>query len=405
MLKKLTYKYIKKCFEDRGYTLLSRKYVSSRDLLWYLCPEMHMGCITFNNFQRGHGCRFRRSKVKLTYEYVKEYFEKYGYTLISTEYINCMEKLEYLCPKGHLAAMKFNSFQQGKRCPKCAGNMKKTIEEVKGIFESRKYELLSTEYKNVSTKLKVSCPEGHETFIVLDSFNNGHGCAICAGNAKPTIQYVKEYFEKEGYTLLSTKYVNSRSKLKYRCPEGHEGTINFMCFKQGIRCPKCSSNAKKSLGHIQKEFGKEGYALLSTEYKNAHVKLEYICPEGHLGSMCYNNFQQGYRCPLCYSGRVSKISQVWLDSLNIPGLEREYSIRIGKRSFSVDGYDPLTNTIYEFLGNYWHGNPEMYNANGINPSCGKTYGQLYKETFERLVALEANGYNVTYIWESDFKKG
>ena len=38
---------------------------------------------------------------KLTYEFVKEQFEKEGYTLLSEKYINCFTKLDYICPKGH----------------------------------------------------------------------------------------------------------------------------------------------------------------------------------------------------------------------------------------------------------------------------------------------------------------
>jgi len=38
---------------------------------------------------------------KLTYEFVKESFEKEGYKLLSEEYINCEQKLDYICSKGH----------------------------------------------------------------------------------------------------------------------------------------------------------------------------------------------------------------------------------------------------------------------------------------------------------------
>ena len=42
------------------------------------------------------------------------------------------------------------------------------------------------------------------------------------------------------------------------------------------------------------------------------------------------------------------------------------------RQISVDGYDHTTNTIYEFLGDYYHGNPNLYKSNEYNKINHKT---------------------------------
>ena len=64
--------------------------------------------------------------------------------------------------------------------------------------------------------------------------------------------------------------------------------------------------------------------------------------------------------------------------------------------------DPETNTIYEFLGDYWHGNPEVYDSEDINTNNGKTFKELYDNTFERLYEIKTLGYDVKYIWELDW---
>lgn len=87
----------------------------------------------------------------------------------------------------------------------------------------------------------------------------------------------------------------------------------------------------------------------------------------------------------------------WLDSLD-PILERQYPIK----NFIVDGYDPLTNTVYEFLGDFWHGNPKKYNPNDIHPMRKVPFGDLYKDTIKRLKTLENLGYNIIFIWELDY---
>ena len=61
-------------------------------------------------------------------------------------------------------------------------------------------------------------------------------------------------------------------------------------------------------------------------------------------------------------------------------------------------------TIYEFLGDYWHGNPEKFDSDDIHPLIKKTYGELYKITFKKLDKLQKLGYTVKYIWENDWNK-
>ena len=84
----------------------------------------------------------------------------------------------------------------------------------------------------------------------------------------------------------------------------------------------------------------------------------------------------------------------WLDSLGIT--ERQYPIE----NYRVDGYDPETNTVYEFLGDYWHGNPEVYDPDEYNKSCSKTFGQLFDETNIRLEHIKSLGYNIITEWEN-----
>lgn len=106
------------------------------------------------------------------------------------------------------------------------------------------------------------------------------------------------------------------------------------------------------------------------------------------------------------SERTNNISHSeikWLDDLNIPKDNHHRQVLI--LNYHVDGYDPNTNTIYEFLGDYWHGNLQKFKSNDINPSNKMSFQQLYDNTFKRLKEFKDNGYNVIYIWESDYKKG
>ena len=72
--------------------------------------------------------------------------------------------------------------------------------------------------------------------------------------------------------------------------------------------------------------------------------------------------------------------------------------------YYVDGYDEETKTVYEFLGDFYHGNLSTYKPEDVNTKLGRTMGQLNRSTHERLNRIKALGYKVEYIWEKDFLK-
>ena len=96
---------------------------------------------------------------------------------------------------------------------------------------------------------------------------------------------------------------------------------------------------------------------------------------------------------------ISKKESSWLDDLKVP--ERQYIIENEDIRIKVDGFDKETNTVYEFLGDYWHGNPNVYKSTDVNKRNNKTMGELYNQTIERFNILKNKGYKIIYRWESD----
>ena len=178
---------------------------------------------------------------KLTIEYIREQFEKEGYTLLSEEYVNSKQKLEYECSMGHRHNIGWGEwFRLGNRCPYCSRKIKKIIEEIKLSFEKESYTLLTTEYKNASTYLHYICPVGHKHSIRWYNWSSGIRCPYCAGQVKPDIEVIRSSFSAEGYELLSSAYKTNKTLLEYRCPKGHEHFISWLKWKQGRRCRACS---------------------------------------------------------------------------------------------------------------------------------------------------------------------
>lgn len=177
---------------------------------------------------------------KKSYEEVKAYIEGFGYELLSTEYVRAKEKLKMRCPKGHICFIVWNAFQQGQRCSKCKGGVRHSYEDIKKYIESFNYKILSNEYKNNHTKLILRCPKNHEFKMDFGHFKREQRCPICQGVFKYTIEEVKEYIKSFEYELLSTEYKNTHSKLKVKCFNNHEYEVTFHNFQQGYRCPICN---------------------------------------------------------------------------------------------------------------------------------------------------------------------
>jgi len=176
---------------------------------------------------------------KLTIEFVRKQFDKDGYTLLTKKYINNRQNLDYICPENHIETITWGNFGRGRRCSECSGNKKLTIEFIKKQFEKEGYKLLAEEYVNNYTPLSYICPKGDRDEIRWKDWQKGSRCAKCAGLKKLTIKFICEQFEREGYTLLSKKYVNSKTSLEYICPKGDYGTTIWSKWQQGYRCKKC----------------------------------------------------------------------------------------------------------------------------------------------------------------------
>lgn len=175
---------------------------------------------------------------KLEYTYVKKSFINEGWQLLTLYYENCTQDLECVCPKGHKYITKWDYWKAGIRCPYCSGH-RHDILYIKKSFEKEGYVLLTKEYKNARQKLKYICPNGHKHFITWGNWILGHKCPYCNGGKKHNFDFVKNSFSMEQYEILSTIYMNAHSKLKYKCPVGHIGYITWANWSLGHRCREC----------------------------------------------------------------------------------------------------------------------------------------------------------------------
>ena len=358
---------------------------------------------------------------------IREYFEVEGFEVpfLEEEYKNAFSKITYLCPAGHKGKIPWNSFNTGNRCYKCSGKMKRTQEEASTLLDQAGLTLVSY-VRGCNQSLKVVCSLGHLSTVDLSRRSRrALSCSVCDGRVRfdllssfasafPELLYLWDY---AGNTVKPTGAPPAgRALFMWSCQNNpqHKWVGSTHSTARGRRCPYCAGkrvlepeSLKCLYPKLMREWCSSNTIKPDEVSPGSHAIVKWSCQAGHKWrASIKNRALNGTGCPQCSGGAVSKISQAWLDSLGIPEEFREYSIRLPgkKRPVKVDGYDPATNTVYEFLGDYWHGNPDLYDSKEVNAHSKKTFGVLYNQTIRRLAVLRKAGYCVVFIWEKDFKE-
>lgn len=185
---------------------------------------------------------------------------------------------------------------------------------------------------------------------------------------------------------------------------------NALIYKRinGCGCPACAgrtttnSNSLKALyPEVSKEWHptKNAFGPDNVTYGSGKL-VWWLCKEcGYeWKAVIRHRTSNNSSCPKCAKSSISNSGSKWLDELNISHKNREITIKCGNRRYRVDAYDPVNNIIYEYFGNFWHGNPEIFNPEDTNPVSKKTFGELYNETLSRIKNLESDGYNIVCKW-------
>ena len=220
--------------------------------------------------------------------------------LISNEYINDKTKVTIKCKENHIFKVKPNNLRNGSWCPYCAGLMRLTIEDMQHLAKERGGKCFSTDYVNNKTPLEWECEKGHRWKARPDSVRNGKWCLVCSGKQKLTIEEMKEIARSRSGKCLSSEYINDDTKLTWQCANGHVWEARPHNIKQGQWCRACSGSLKLTIEEMRRIAQSRGGYCLSDNYKDNKTKLKWKCAEGHMWEAIPNNIKsKGHWCPIC----------------------------------------------------------------------------------------------------------
>lgn len=189
--------------------------------------------------------------------------------------------------------------------------------------------------------------------------------------------------------------------------------------KNPIGCPFCVNQQlcdHNNLEALRPELIMEWHPdnlPMSLYSSSSHKKVKWICSKNNthiwnavIGGRTRTVDPSG--CPQCVNSGMSKVQIKWLTEIEYKeGIYIQHFCKEGgeytvPNAGKVDGYCEETNTVYEFHGTFWHGDPRIYNIDDMNPVSKKTFGELYDKTLEKEQKIRDLGYNLVVMWELDY---
>ncbi len=371
--------------------------------------------------------------------YIKKAKEKFSnkFNYSKTIYINAHTKIKIYCnkckitfetsPNRHIRS-KYGCCLECQK--KLNGNIKrkpvsKFIEQSKKIFGENKFDYSMIEYKNNSTHIILRCIDCNEIFeqIPHSHLAGGNGCPMCGTTNKMNkyifIQKAKK-IHNNLYNYSKVIYINCEIKVIIYCntcqkdfkqrPSQHLSGRG--CWNCGIKKRLINRTLTKEefIKRVNKIHDNK-YDYINSNYINTRTKIKIYCkkckeyfiitPNKHIG---------GRGCIRCSKYKqYSEISIKWLkniekyESIKIQkGTDINGEYRIPNTNLKCDGFCHENNTIYEFHGDFWHGNPKFFNPNDIHPIIKQKYGKIFWKTLHKELLLRRLGYNYICIWEYQF---
>ena len=339
---------------NKGGRCLSTEYRNKESKLEWECSKGHTWLAIPNSVKRGSWCPTCNGRPVVTLEDMHRLAEKRGGACLSKEYLGDGVKLWWQCEKGHKwdaipSAVKRNSW-----CPQCVGK-RADIAKLQRMAAKWGGRCLSTKYVGALAQYEWECTEGHRFPAQANNVLN-YWCPKCAGNQRLTLQEVKDFAQSVGLECLSETYTNNNTKMLWRCAEGHVWPAVFGGIQQGNGCPKCSGVARVTLEELQELAGSRGGECLASEIVGVDFHVRWRCGDGHEWEAVPASVKAGRWCAECQAGFSERACRALLERLTgwlFPKLARikiPWLVNSRGKRMELDGYSEEIGVAFEYNG-------------------------------------------------------
>ncbi len=258
-------------------------------------------------------------------------------------------------------------------------------------------------------------------------YGKKRGCPTCAMKKQIKRITKQKHTKQEIDNLVSQKnptikrvghYINISTKIQWSCK-----ICNYKWFKPPSDiihnqhgCPRCSKRERVTNQLIDKRLKEQHRNFIRLENsQGSMIPITWKCNKcDGLWKAKPNDIFSFHKsnCPYCSKRPYSKLAITWLkymsekNNINIQHAGNGNEFTIPNTRYKVDGFCKETNTVYEFHGDKFHGNPNLFNSNNkCHPYDNNiTAGKLLKQTKLREEKIKKLGYNLIIMWECDWKR-
>lgn len=297
---------------------------------------------------------------------IKEIAEAKGGKLISTIYVDCDKNLEFLDKNGNyfkkpgirIKKNEWSPYENGR----VINNPEYHLSELRKIAESKGGRLISTEYINGYTKLKLEDKNGMIFFMRGTDLRRNHWSPFESNTVRDPeyhLNILKKIAKKKGGKLISSEYLGAKTKLEFEdskqrrffmTPDDVKGEQGrWSPYESGnvYNNPEYHFNILKNIAH------KKGGRIISTEYIDNRTKMEFenmfgrrfFCTPNQIKRGVWSHFEviniSEERCRQCIEFIFGqKFPNVW-------GIIKNSKTN---RNMQFDGYNESLKMAFEYQG-------------------------------------------------------
>lgn len=200
-----TEEYIKRAIKVHGtkYRYDKVRYNGCRENVIITCPiHGDFSQIAYTHLN-GNGCPKCSGHYHMnTEEFINKAKEVYGdkYNYDKSIYVDMSTKVIITCPEHGDFIVRPEVFLNGHGCKKCSGRMCNNLQDfikISNEIHKNKYDYSKSVYKNVRTKLVITCPKHGDFLQTPENHMKGAGCPVCK---QPILEkIVMEMLDSNGF--------------------------------------------------------------------------------------------------------------------------------------------------------------------------------------------------------------
>ena len=224
--------------------------------------------------------------------------------------------------------------------------------------------------------------------VFNNDFHTNYGCGLISKYNNSPYQLLISVFPEHNWLFWkfgqapSGSWNSNENQLKYiywlgetlgytTMEDWYDITVNDVFYNYGS-------------GLLTRHYNGSPYQLLSSVYPNYKWERSKFRKQYSKQQIDWLNFLQKYY------------------DINIQHACNDGEYGIPETRYHADGFCRDTNTIYEYNGDYWHGNPKIFQPDDLNKTTKCTHGELYQKTLKKEEDIRMLGYNLVTMWESDW---